>query len=79
MHVHTESSIYEQYVIIPLTTWYILAEQEIFKLAKVRQTVKLLLAVRLTVSYFESTLKKYLYMFLTSKSSILVHLYLPWR
>lgn len=79
MHVHTESSIYGKYVIIHLMTWYILAEQEIFKLAHVKQTVKLLLVMRLTISYFESTLKKYLYMFLTSESSILAHLYLPWR
>lgn len=77
-HVHTESSIYEKYVVIHLITWYILADKELFKLANVKQTAKLLLVTRLTISYFESTLKKYLYVFLTSKSSILVHLYLPW-
>lgn len=79
MHVHTESSIYEKYVVIHLITWYILADKELFKLANVKQTAKLLLVTRLTISYFESTLKKYLYVFLTSKSSVLVHLYLPWR
>lgn len=54
-------------------------QKRFLKLVNAKQTVKLLLVKSKKISYFESTLKKYLYMFLTSESSILVHLYLPWR
>lgn len=55
-----------------MTTWYILTEKEIFKLANIKHSVMLLLVIRLAITYSKITLKKYLYTSFTSGSSVLV-------
>lgn len=55
-----------------MTTWYILTKKEIFKLANTKHSVTLLLVIRLAISYFKITLKKYLYTLFTAGSSVLV-------